>query len=47
MSSPTAGAVGPDGTLYLAERAGTVHPLTDDGLGSRGGRPLGRDHHRR
>ena len=33
MSSPTAGAVGPDGTLYLAERAGTVHPLTDDGLG--------------
>jgi glucose/arabinose dehydrogenase len=34
MSSPIAGAVGPDGTLYLAERAGTVHPLTDDGLGS-------------
>ena len=33
MSSPVAGAVGPDGTLYLAERAGTVHPLTDDGLG--------------
>ena len=33
MESPTAGAVGPDGTLYLAERAGTVHPLTDDGLG--------------
>jgi glucose/arabinose dehydrogenase len=32
MSSPTAGAVGPDGTLYLAERAGTVHPITDDGL---------------
>ena len=33
MDSPTAGAVGPDGTLYLAERAGTVHPLTDAGLG--------------
>ena len=33
MNSPTAGAVGPDGTLYLAERAGTVHPLTGDGLG--------------
>jgi glucose/arabinose dehydrogenase len=33
MDSPTAGAVGPDGTLHLAERAGTVHPLTDDGLG--------------
>ncbi len=33
MDSPVAGTVGPDGTLYLAERAGTVHPLTDDGLG--------------
>ncbi len=33
MDSPTAGAVGPDGTLYLAERAGTVHPLTGDGAG--------------
>ena len=33
MNSPTAGAAGPDGTLYLAERAGTVHPLTEDGLG--------------
>ena len=33
MDSPTAGAVGPDGTLYLAERSGTVHPLTADGLG--------------
>ncbi len=33
MTSPTAGAVGPDGTLYLAERGGTVHPLTDDGVG--------------
>ena len=33
MDSPTAGAVGPDGTLYLAERGGTVHPLTDDGVG--------------
>lgn len=28
-----AGHVGPDGTLYLAERAGTVHQLTSDGLG--------------
>jgi glucose/arabinose dehydrogenase len=34
MSSPTAGAVGPDGTLYLAERAGTVHPLGEDGIGA-------------
>jgi len=33
MDSPTAGAVGPDGTLYLAERSGTVHPLTADGVG--------------
>lgn len=33
MASPTAGAVAPDGTLYLAERAGTVHALTDDGVG--------------
>lgn len=33
MDSPTAGAVGPGGVLHLAERAGTVHPLTDDGLG--------------
>ncbi len=33
MQSPTAGAVGPDGVLYLAERAGTVHPLGGDGLG--------------
>ena len=33
MDSPTAGAVGPAGTLFVAERAGTVHPLTDDGLG--------------
>ncbi len=33
MRSPTAGATGPDGTLYLAERAGTVHPLTSEGLG--------------
>jgi glucose/arabinose dehydrogenase len=33
MSSPTAGATGPDGTLYLTERAGTVHPLTADGPG--------------
>ena len=33
MASPVAGTVGPDGTLYLAERAGPVHPLTEDGLG--------------
>jgi glucose/arabinose dehydrogenase len=33
MDAPTAGAVGPDGVLYLTERAGTVHPLTPDGLG--------------
>ncbi|TVR33571.1 MAG: sugar dehydrogenase [Nitriliruptor sp.] len=33
MDSPIAGAVGPDGTLYLAERAGTVHPVTADGVG--------------
>ncbi len=29
MDSPIAGDVGPDGALYLAERAGTVHRLTD------------------
>ena len=33
MDSPIAGAVGPDGTLYLAERAGTVHPVTAEGVG--------------
>jgi glucose/arabinose dehydrogenase len=33
MQAPTAGDVGPDGVLYLTERAGTVHPLTEDGLG--------------
>ena len=33
LDSPTAGAVGPDGVLYLADRSGTVHPLTDDGVG--------------
>jgi glucose/arabinose dehydrogenase len=33
LGSPTAGAVGPDGVLYLADRAGTVHPLTGDGAG--------------
>lgn len=32
-TSFTAAATGPDGTLYVAERAGTVHPVTDDGLG--------------
>jgi glucose/arabinose dehydrogenase len=29
MSRPIAGAVGPDGVLHLAERAGTVHRLED------------------
>ncbi len=33
LGEPTAGAVGPDGVLYLADRAGTVHPLTADGAG--------------
>jgi glucose/arabinose dehydrogenase len=33
LSPPTAGAVGPDGTLFVATRLGTVHPLTDDGVG--------------
>jgi glucose/arabinose dehydrogenase len=33
LSPPTAGAVGPDGTLYVATRLGTVHPLTDEGVG--------------
>ncbi len=33
LGSPTAGAVGPDGVLYLADRSGTVHPLTEDGAG--------------
>lgn len=33
MSPPTDGAVGPDGTLYLATRLGTVHPLGPDGVG--------------
>jgi glucose/arabinose dehydrogenase len=33
MEAPTAGDVGPDGVFYLTERAGTVHPLTADGLG--------------
>ncbi|PSM44633.1 sugar dehydrogenase [Streptomyces dioscori] len=31
--SPTAGAAGPDGTVWIAERAGTVRPLNDQGLG--------------
>ena len=34
MDAPTAGAVGPDGRLYLAERGGTVHPLTAEGPGA-------------
>jgi glucose/arabinose dehydrogenase len=33
MDVPIAAAVGPDETLYIAERAGTVHPLTSDGVG--------------
>ncbi len=33
LGSPVAGTVGPDGTLYLADRGGTVHPLTADGIG--------------
>lgn len=33
LGAAIAGAVGPDGVLYLADRSGTVHPLTDDGAG--------------
>jgi glucose/arabinose dehydrogenase len=33
MSSPTAGSVGPDGAVYLAERRGTVHRLQEAGVG--------------
>jgi glucose/arabinose dehydrogenase len=33
LASPTAAAVGPDGTLYLGDRPGTVHALTSDGAG--------------
>jgi glucose/arabinose dehydrogenase len=33
LISPTAAALGPDGTLYLGDRPGTVHALTDDGAG--------------
>lgn len=29
----TAAVTGPDGVLYVAERSGTVHPVTDGGLG--------------
>ncbi|MFD8961454.1 PQQ-dependent sugar dehydrogenase, partial [Streptomyces anulatus] len=32
--SPSAGAAGPDDTLWIAERAGTVRVLDDQGLGS-------------
>lgn len=32
--APTAAAVTPDDTLLIAERAGTVHPVEDGGLGS-------------
>lgn len=31
LGAPIAGAVGPDGSLFLADRSGTVHRLTDDG----------------
>ncbi|MFI9780978.1 PQQ-dependent sugar dehydrogenase [Streptomyces sp. NPDC051956] len=31
--NPTAGAAGPDGTVWIAERAGTVRVLDDRGLG--------------
>ncbi|WP_069741868.1 sorbosone dehydrogenase family protein [Streptomyces sp. EN23] len=31
--SPSAGAAGPDGTVWIAERAGTVRVLDDSGLG--------------
>jgi glucose/arabinose dehydrogenase len=33
LDAPVAGAVAPDGTLYLADRAGSVHPLTPEGPG--------------
>jgi glucose/arabinose dehydrogenase len=33
LDAPTAAAVGPDGTLYLGDRPGTVHPLTAQGAG--------------
>jgi glucose/arabinose dehydrogenase len=33
LDAAIAGAVGPDGTFYLADRGGTVHPLTPDGAG--------------
>ncbi|NGO68839.1 PQQ-dependent sugar dehydrogenase [Streptomyces boncukensis] len=32
--SPTAGAAGPDGSVWIAERAGRVRVLGDDGLGA-------------
>ena len=34
VSSVTAAAAGPDGTLYIGERGGTVRPLTAAGAGS-------------
>jgi glucose/arabinose dehydrogenase len=33
LGAAIAGAVAPDGTLVLADRSGTVHPLTDAGAG--------------
>lgn len=32
-AAPTAGVPGPDGTIWIAERAGTVRPLDQQGLG--------------
>lgn len=34
MAAPIAGDVGPDGTLYIAERAGTVRPVDEEGVGA-------------
>ncbi len=34
LGAAIAGAVGPDGTLYLADRSGTVHALEPDGVGA-------------
>ena len=33
LDGPIAGDVGPDGVLYLADRGGTVHPFSADGVG--------------
>ena len=34
MNAPIGGVLGPDGVVYVADRAGTIHPLTSSGLGS-------------